>query len=198
MWLILDSIILWDSVLEEAFLHGEISEEELALWLDYSRKFKKMLDHLFSMAKEKIYWDEEYGRLKSEIDGSEKDVDKVKRKAINSLIGSSFPISENVVTFAFGRMYRHLEPRLASVFLEEDRFDKVNFRTQYPDAELIKGTKKIRIEFELHSGDFKTHSHQEKECDLIICWIHDWKKCPLKVFELQSLSMYEPEKSRSD
>lgn len=192
MWLIYDSMMLWDSVLTEAFSHGEISEEELVLWLSYSRKYQKMLDHLFEIAKEKIYWNEEYDHLKSEIDGLEKDIGKVKRKAINNLIGSSFPSSESVVIFAFGRIYEQLERRLARVLLEEDRFDKINFRTQYPDAELIKGDKKIRIEFELHSRDFKTHSHEAKECDLVICWVHNWENCPLKVFELQSLNMYEP------
>jgi len=194
VWLIYDSMMLWDSVLTEAFSRGEISEEELILWLSYSRKYQKMLDHLFEIAKEKIYRDEEYDHLKSEIDGLETDIGKVKKKAINNLIGSSFPSSESVVIFAFGRIYEQLERRLARVLLEEDRFDKINFRTQYPDAELIKGDKKIRIEFELESRDFKTHSHEEKECDLVICWVHNWENCSLKVFELQSLSMYEPEK----
>jgi len=194
VWSIYDSMMLWDSVLTESFLRGEISENELKLWLNYSSKYQKMLDHLFEIAKEKIQRDEEYNHLKSEIDGLEKEIGKVKRKAINNIIGSSFPSSESVVIFAFGRIYEQLERRLARVLLEEDRFDKIIFRTQYPDAELIKGDKKIRIEFELESRDFKTHAHEEKECDLVVCWVHNWENCPLKVFELQSLSMHEPEK----
>jgi hypothetical protein len=185
-------MMLWDSVLREAFLHREVSEDEFRLWLSYLEQFGKMVDHLHEIVKEKIYWDEEYDHLKSEIDGLEKDIEKVKRKVINSLIGSTFPSSESVVIFAFGRIYEQLERRLARVLLEEDRFDKITFRTQYPDVELTKGDKRSRIEFELHSRDFKTHSHEEKECDLIICWVHDWKNCPLKVFELRSLSMSEP------
>jgi hypothetical protein len=183
-------MVLWDSVLQDSYLRREIDEKELELWFNYYEKYKKILNHIL-----KKHLDEEYRRLKSEVDGLEKDINEVKRKVIKHLIGSNFPSSESVVIFAFGRIYKELEPRLSRVLLEEDRFDKINFRTQYPDVELIKGNKKIRVEFELESKDFKIHSHDEKECDLIICWVHNWKNCPLKVFELQSLNMYEPRES---
>jgi hypothetical protein len=26
--------------------------------------------------------------------------------------------------------------------------------------------------------------HKASECDLIICWKHNWKECPLEVVEL--------------
>jgi hypothetical protein len=43
----------------------------------------------------------------------------------------------------------------------------------------------IRIEFEYESSSFKKHGHDPKGCDLIICWEHNWKECPLPVLELQ-------------
>jgi len=37
----------------------------------------------------------------------------------------------------------------------------------------------------LRSSDFKAHKHPVNGCDLIICWEHDWKDCPLEVLELK-------------
>jgi hypothetical protein len=45
---------------------------------------------------------------------------------------------------------------------------------------------KARIEFEYKSSNFKEHGHDESACNFIVCWIHDWKECPIKVIELKS------------
>ena len=42
----------------------------------------------------------------------------------------------------------------------------------------------VRIEFEYMSKDFVSHGHDEKECDLIVCWKNNWKDCPIDVLEL--------------
>jgi hypothetical protein len=47
----------------------------------------------------------------------------------------------------------------------------------------------FRIEFEFESRGFKQHGHNERQCDLIVCWRHNWKGCPanLQVLELSQL-----------
>ena len=47
--------------------------------------------------------------------------------------------------------------------------------------------KRIRIEFEFKSRNFKTHEHAAKDCDWIVCWEHNWPDVPekLRVIELQ-------------
>jgi len=47
----------------------------------------------------------------------------------------------------------------------------------------------LRIEFEYESRNFKLHGHDPKECDVIVCWRHNWKECPaeIEVIELSKL-----------
>jgi hypothetical protein len=47
----------------------------------------------------------------------------------------------------------------------------------------------FRIEFEYESRGFKLHGHDASQCDLIVCWRHNWKNCPphLQVLELSKL-----------
>ena len=47
----------------------------------------------------------------------------------------------------------------------------------------------FRIEFEYESLQFKKHGHDPLQCDLIVCWRHNWKNCPpnLQVLELSKI-----------
>jgi hypothetical protein len=47
----------------------------------------------------------------------------------------------------------------------------------------------FRIEFEYESRGFKQHGHDPDQCDLIVCWRHNWKNCPpnIQVLELSKL-----------
>ena len=47
----------------------------------------------------------------------------------------------------------------------------------------------LRIEFEYESRAFQEHGHDPQECDMIVCWKHNWNKCPahLQVLELSKL-----------
>lgn len=63
----------------------------------------------------------------------------------------------------------------------------VNIGTKFPDAICVKDGKETRCEFEYRSSNFKYHGHDSKKCDYIICWIHDWTDCPLKVIPIYSL-----------
>ena len=47
----------------------------------------------------------------------------------------------------------------------------------------------VRIEFEYESRAFKQHGHDPRQCDVIVCWRHNWKGCPpnLQVLELSKM-----------
>jgi hypothetical protein len=47
----------------------------------------------------------------------------------------------------------------------------------------------VRIEVEYLSSGFRRHGHDPRQCDLIVCWRHDWKNCPpnLQVLELSKV-----------
>lgn len=49
------------------------------------------------------------------------------------------------------------------------------------------GAKKVRIEFEFRSRNFKAQGHSVRGCDWIVCWEHNWPAVPkhLRVVELR-------------
>jgi hypothetical protein len=66
-------------------------------------------------------------------------------------------------------------------------------RSKFPDAigmmQLPDGRlQRARIEFEYESKNFEQHNHDPNGCDIIICWVHNWRNCPerIRVFELKS------------
>jgi hypothetical protein len=46
---------------------------------------------------------------------------------------------------------------------------------------------RLRIEFEQESRNFVLHEHDASECDMIVCWKHNWPECPLEVLELRKV-----------
>jgi hypothetical protein len=99
------------------------------------------------------------------------------------------PVNEQGVVYLFGMVSRELGFLIESV------------RTDYPDCEGKRcldtaGTKwqHVRIEFEYKSSNFAEHAHDPEGCDLIVCWIHDWRECPLEVLELKSSISLLPRK----
>jgi Homing endonuclease associated repeat len=71
-------------------------------------------------------------------------------------------------------------------------------RTQatFPDCEAIREIQpgkwqRVKIEFEYESRNFVKHGHNKDECDLIVCWRHNWVECPkeLEVVELRKVVM---------
>jgi hypothetical protein len=88
------------------------------------------------------------------------------------------PLNEQGVIFAFGAVARKLG------------FGVLRFQTGFPDCEalreVVKGQlQRVRIEFEYESRNFLRHKHDLKGCDLVVCWKHNWKECPLEVVELR-------------
>lgn len=47
------------------------------------------------------------------------------------------------------------------------------------------GFEKVYIEFEYRSSNFLDHGHDVNQCDIIVCWEHNWEDCPLEVIELK-------------
>jgi hypothetical protein len=48
---------------------------------------------------------------------------------------------------------------------------------------------RLRIELEFESSRFLVHGHDPNECDVIVCWKHNWAECPanIEVIELSSI-----------
>jgi hypothetical protein len=97
------------------------------------------------------------------------------------------PINEQGVVYLFGMISRELGFLIESV------------RTDYPDREGKRCVDKkgqrwehVLIEFEYKSSNFQEHGHSTEDCDLIVCWIHDWLDCPIEVLELRSQIQYLP------
>lgn len=64
-------------------------------------------------------------------------------------------------------------------------------KASFPDCIAYQKTggreRRIRIEFEYKSRNFKTHGHDAKQCDWIVCWENDWTDAPktLHIVELR-------------
>ncbi len=88
------------------------------------------------------------------------------------------PTSESGVVHLFG------------VLGAELGYAVVSIRSGYPDClayvrESSGRWRKVRIEFELRSSNFRLHGHDPKGCDRIVCWEDDWEGCPVKVVALK-------------
>lgn len=91
------------------------------------------------------------------------------------------PVNEQGVVFLFGMICRELGYVVESI------------RSSFPDCEAkrqVAGPKgkwqRVRIEFEFESRNFKLHGHDPDQCDVIVCWEHNWPDCPIEVLELRS------------
>jgi HNH endonuclease len=90
------------------------------------------------------------------------------------------PINELGVVFLFGALAQQLG------------FAVIRIQPDFPDCEALRRVERERwqkslIEFELESRNFQVHEHRVEDCDLIVCWNHNWPDCPLEVLELKSV-----------
>jgi len=90
------------------------------------------------------------------------------------------PTNEMGVLFLFATMAQELG------------FKVMRVQAAFPDCEAMRRVEpgrwqKSRIEFEKESRNFLAHMHPASDCDLIVCWIHNWKECPVEVLELSKL-----------
>ena len=96
------------------------------------------------------------------------------------------PMNEQGVVFLFGMIFKELGYTIERVQAgfpdckakKETTTKKGNFT--YPSFE------DVSIEFEFESKSFFTHGHNISQCQLIICWRHNWPDCPIEVLELKS------------
>jgi len=92
------------------------------------------------------------------------------------------PVNEQGVVYLFGMVAHELDLMVESV------------QAAFPDCEAKRCVdsrrnlwQRVRIEFEYLSSNFQSHGHDPQGCDLIVCWEHDWKDCPVEVIELRSV-----------
>lgn len=95
------------------------------------------------------------------------------------------PVNEQGVVYLFGMISLELGFLIESI------------RTGYPDCEgkrcfdkINQQWEHVKIEFEYNSKNFIDHGHNPDECDIIVCWLHDWQDCPIEVLELKSVIKY--------
>ena len=83
------------------------------------------------------------------------------------------------VVYLFANIAKKLQFRIEAI------------RAAYPDCIAYRQVgdreKKVRIEFEFKSSNFKLHRHDPALCDCIVCWHHDWHGVPrnIEVIELK-------------
>lgn len=94
------------------------------------------------------------------------------------------PVNEQGVVLLFGMLFEEL-----GMIVEE-------VKTGFPDATVRrfngKGWVRERVEFEYVSLNFKKHKHPVDECDIIVCWKHNWTQCPLEVIDLIKYIPFSP------
>jgi hypothetical protein len=90
------------------------------------------------------------------------------------------PVNELGVVYLFGMLSEELGFVVESV------------QAGFPDCEAKRRLpnhhwQRVHIEFEFRSSNFLSHSHDLSKCDLIICWEHDWRNCPIEVISLKEI-----------
>jgi hypothetical protein len=89
------------------------------------------------------------------------------------------PVNEMGVVFLFSHLCRRMQLHVESV------------QAGFPDCiarQRIGGKeRRLRIEFEFRSSNYRAHGHPLNGCDWIVCWEHDWPDVPpgIKVVELR-------------
>jgi hypothetical protein len=90
------------------------------------------------------------------------------------------PVNEQGVVFLFGMVARELGYLVEAI------------QGGFPDCEAKRKVSRgqwqpVKIEFEYESKNFYEHGHDPKNCDVIVCWIHNWVECPSDI-EVLALS----------
>jgi len=90
------------------------------------------------------------------------------------------PVNEMGVIFLFAKYHKELGIEYIEGIQQgfPDAFGRRKIgKTEYEPVD---------IEFEFRSLDFKNHQHDPDQCDIIVCWEHNWPQCPLEVIELKT------------
>ena len=81
------------------------------------------------------------------------------------------PVNEQGVVFLFGMVARELGYLVEAI------------QSGFPDCEAKRQVshgqwQPVQIEFEYASKNFVEHGHDPDNCDVIVCWKHNWQECP--------------------
>ncbi len=81
------------------------------------------------------------------------------------------PVNELGVVFLF------------AIFAHNLGFQVESLQGNFPDCEARREVQpgrwqRQRIEFEYESKNFQIHGHDPKQCDVIVCWRHNWTSAP--------------------
>jgi hypothetical protein len=84
------------------------------------------------------------------------------------------PVNEMGVVFLFGMIADELGYKVEVV------------QGAFPDCKAKRRIGKnkwqdVSIEFEFESINFRDHGHSTKDCDVIVCWEHNWPDCPEEI-----------------
>lgn len=186
----LSSVELVDIALTKKLIETEGKTPEATMWsalyLEGQRKGNK--SRFVQIGKDN--WAlSEWGKevIQVEIEKYNKETQEIQLKIQKTIVGDPLnfeglqyaPINEHGVIFLFGKLHNEL-----GIIVEA-------IQTGFPDAKgrkkVTRGWQEIAIEFEYRSSNFQSHKHIIDKCDMIICWIHDWKDCPIEVVELKSV-----------
>jgi len=102
------------------------------------------------------------------------------------------PVNEQGVIFLFAKYHKELGIEYIEGIQQgfPDAFGRRRIgKTEYGPVD---------IEFEFKSIDFKNHQHDPNQCDIIVCWEHNWKECPIEVIELKTTLAKLLETSKTD
>jgi hypothetical protein len=71
---------------------------------------------------------------------------------------------------------------------KEAGWEIIGIQAAFPDVTIrnLEDGGIIRAEFEYNSSSFYLHRHDPTNCDLIICWNHDWEDCPMPIWALSN------------
>jgi HNH endonuclease len=92
---------------------------------------------------------------------------------------SNAPVNEMGVMILFGMLAGELGFQIEAV---QGRYPDILARRQIQPGRW----QDVRIEAEYESRNFAQHGHDPAKCDIIVCWRHNWVKCPkhIEVIEL--------------
>ena len=88
------------------------------------------------------------------------------------------PVNEDGVICLFGMLVERLGLVVRRI------------QSQFPDCEVLYETEpgrwiNLNIEFEFESRNYAKHEHPHQGCDLLVCWIHNWRQCPAEIEVLE-------------
>lgn len=95
---------------------------------------------------------------------------------------SNAPVNEMGVMILFGMLAGELGFQIEAV---QGRYPDILARRQIQPGRW----QDVRIEAEYESRNFAQHGHDPAKCDIIVCWRHNWVKCPkhIEVLELSRI-----------